>query len=147
MVDGAKFDGAKAYKDSKVLNMMTVRELHRRYHDETGITFSSMYPGCIAETNLFREKREVPLCQCPPSDDWFRKLFPVFMKYVTGGYVSEGEAGERLAQTNKDGKFVFEVSGAGGAGGDIFENQFSNDVMDDVSAQKMWDQSLKLVGL
>lgn len=49
--------------------MMTVRELHRRYHDETGITFSSMYPGCIAETNLFREKREVPLCQCPPSDD------------------------------------------------------------------------------
>lgn len=52
-----------------------------------------------------------------------------------------------LKQTNKDGKFVFEVSGAGGAGGDIFENQFSNDVMDDASAQKMWDQSLKLVGL
>ena len=59
MVDGAKFDGAKAYKDSKVLNMMTVRELHRRYHEETGITFASMYPGCIAETNLFREKRQV----------------------------------------------------------------------------------------
>jgi protochlorophyllide reductase len=29
---------------------------------------------------------------------WFRKFFPVFMKYVTGGYVSEPEAGERLAQ-------------------------------------------------
>ena len=30
MVDGAKkFDGAKAYKDAKALNMMTVLEAHR----------------------------------------------------------------------------------------------------------------------
>ncbi len=43
--------------------MMTVSELHRRYHEDTGIIFSSMYPGCIAETNLFREKRQ-----------WFRKV-------------------------------------------------------------------------
>jgi len=91
MADGGNFDGAKAYKDSKLLNMMTISELHRRYHDSTGITFCSMYPGCIAETNLFREKRE-----------WFRKIFPVFMKYVTGGYVGEAEAGERLAQVVND---------------------------------------------
>ncbi len=71
--------------------MMTVAELHRRYHDDTGIIFSSMYPGCIAETALFREKRA-----------WFRKAFPWFMKYVTGGYVSELEAGERLAQVIDD---------------------------------------------
>jgi len=63
MADGKKFNGAKAYKDSKVMNMMTVGELHRRYHESTGITFSSMYPGCIAETALFREKRK-----------WFRKV-------------------------------------------------------------------------
>ena len=43
--------------------MMTVSELHRRYHEDTGIVFSSMYPGCIAETALFREKRT-----------WFRKV-------------------------------------------------------------------------
>ena len=30
MIDGTKFFGAKAYKDSKVCNMMTVSELHRR---------------------------------------------------------------------------------------------------------------------
>ena len=71
--------------------MMTVSELNRRYHDDTGIVFSSMYPGCIAETNLSREKRE-----------WFRKIFPAFMKYVTGGYVGETEAGERLAQVIDD---------------------------------------------
>jgi hypothetical protein len=47
----------------QVCNMMTVSELHRRYHDDTGIVFSSMYPGCIAETALFREKRT-----------WFRKV-------------------------------------------------------------------------
>merc|ERR1719267_372541 len=79
------FDGAKAYKDAKALNMMTVLELHRRYHESTGVIFNSIYPGCIAETNLFREKRQ-----------WFRDLFPVFMKTV-GAYVSEDEAGERLA--------------------------------------------------
>lgn len=63
MADGKKFFGAKAYKDAKVCNMMSVSELHRRYHEDTGITFSSMYPGCIAETALFREKRQ-----------WFRKV-------------------------------------------------------------------------
>ena len=71
MADGYGFIGAKAYKDAKVCNMMTVSELHRRYHDSTGISFSSMYPGCIAETALFREKRP-----------WFRKVrappFPVY---------------------------------------------------------------------
>ena len=30
MVDGGPFDGAKAYKDAKMCNMMTVNELHKR---------------------------------------------------------------------------------------------------------------------
>ena len=164
MVDGGKFDGAKAYKDAKALNMMTVTELHRRYHDEAGIVFSSMYPGCIAETSLFREKR-----------DWFRKLFPLFMKYVTGGYVSEKEAGERLAQViydpqctksgvywswngnaqpvglanrvqDKDtGEWVVQVQGAGGSGGDIFENEFSGMIKDERRARLAWDYSMEQV--
>eukprot|EP00980_Cylindrotheca_fusiformis_P029111 scaffold22725_cov221-Cylindrotheca_fusiformis.AAC.1 len=157
MADGKPFFGAKAYKDSKVCNMMTVSELHRRYHKDTGIVFSSMYPGCIAETALFREKRQ-----------WFRKLFPLFMKYVTGGYVSEEEAGDRLAQVimdpkcaksdvywswngkantvgyiNKDGV----VAGAGGSGGEIFENDQSDAVQDKEIAKKMWDLSKRAVGL
>merc|ERR1712159_790504 len=52
-----KFNGAKAYKDAKALNMMTVLEMHRRFHKQTGIVFTSMYPGCICDTSLFREKR------------------------------------------------------------------------------------------
>jgi len=157
MADGKPFFGAKAYKDSKICNMMTVSELHKRYHEKTGIVFSSMYPGCIAETALFREKRP-----------WFRKVFPWFMRYVTGGYVGMEEAGERLAQVvddpecNKsnvywswnggaqtvgrwspDGK----PRGAGGSGGEIFENTQSDAVRDAGVASKMWDLSKKAVGL
>jgi len=164
MVDGGKFDGAKAYKDAKALNMMTITELHRRLHDQTGITFSSMYPGCIAETNLFREKR-----------GWFKTIFPLFMKYVTGGYVSETEAGERLAQVISDpdvtksgvywswngnaqqvglkqrvlnketGKWEWQLQGAGGSGGTIFENQFSGMITDTRRAQMQYDYCMDLV--
>ncbi|MBE9014500.1 protochlorophyllide oxidoreductase, partial [Pseudanabaenaceae cyanobacterium LEGE 13415] len=44
MIDGKPFKAGKAYKDSKLCNMITVRELHRRYHDSTGIVFNSLYP-------------------------------------------------------------------------------------------------------
>ena len=54
MIDGKQFEPVKAYKDSKVCNVLTMRELHRRYHESTGITFTSLYPGCVAETPLFR---------------------------------------------------------------------------------------------
>ena len=43
--------------------------------------------GCIAETGLFRNHVQL-----------FRTLFPPFQKYITKGYVSEVEAGKRLAQ-------------------------------------------------
>ncbi|KAL9251565.1 Protochlorophyllide reductase A, chloroplastic-like protein [Drosera capensis] len=84
MIDGGDFDGAKAYEDSKVCNMLTMQEFHRRFHEETGITFTSLYPGCIATTGLFRE--HIPLLQ----------------KYITKGCVSEEEAGKRLAQVVSD---------------------------------------------
>jgi len=164
MVDGGSFDGAKAYKDAKALNMMTVTELHRRFHQSTGITFASMYPGCIAETNLFREKR-----------GWFKTAFPLFMKYVTGAYVSETEAGARLAQViddpqctksgvywswngnaqqvglksrvlNKEtGEWEWQIQGAGGSGGDIFENEFSGMIRDERRAKLAYDYSMEAV--
>jgi hypothetical protein len=70
----------------QVCNMLTMREMNKRWGGGK-ILFSSLYPGCIAETGLFRN--HVPL---------FRTLFPAFQKYVTKGYVSEEEAGKRLAQ-------------------------------------------------
>eukprot|EP01041_Mallomonas_annulata_P002287 gene2287-4449_t len=158
MIDGKTFNGAKAYKDSKICNMMTVSELDERFHKSTGITFSSLYPGCIATTQLFREKRT-----------WFRKLFPVFMKYVTGGFVSEEEAGQRLAQVvtdprcKKSGIYwswnggartvayidpkTRQLTGAGGSGGDLFENTPSSKVADKTKSKLMWDYSTKITGV
>ncbi|MEE4299929.1 MAG: protochlorophyllide reductase, partial [Pseudomonadales bacterium] len=70
MIDGGAFRPGKAYKDSKLCNMITSRELHRRHHDETGVVFSTVYPGCVADTALFRDT--------PPL---FQRIFPLFQKY------------------------------------------------------------------
>nr|BAH57125.1 AT1G03630 [Arabidopsis thaliana] len=137
MIDGGEFDGAKAYKDSKVCNMLTMQELHRRYHEETGVTFASLYPGCIATTGLFRE--HIPL---------FRLLFPPFQKYITKGYVSEEEAGKRLAQVVSDpslGKSG--VYWSWNNNSSSFENQLSKEASDAEKAKKLWEVREKLVGL
>jgi len=46
-----------------------------------------------------------------------------------------------------EGKAQWEVGGAGGAGGEIFENQWSNEVADQVKAKKAWELSMAAVGL
>ncbi|KAJ6423372.1 hypothetical protein OIU84_024338 [Salix udensis] len=137
MIDGGEFDGAKAYKDSKVCNMLTMQELHRRFHEETGITFASLYPGCIATTGLFRE--HIPL---------FRLLFPPFQKYITKGFVSEEDAGKRLAQVVSDPSLTKSgVYWSWNKNSASFENQLSQEASDAEKARKVWEVSEKLVGL
>lgn len=141
MIDGKKFEPVKAYKDSKVCNVLTVRELHRRYHDATGITFTSLYPGCVADTPLFRN--HYPL---------FQKLFPWFQKNVTGGYVSQELAGERVAAVVADPDY--RQSGAYWSWGNrqkkdgkSFVQRVSPQARDDEKGERMWELSEKLVGL
>jgi protochlorophyllide reductase len=141
MIDGKRFESVKAYKDSKVCNVLTMRELHRRYHESTGITFSSLYPGCVADTPLFRN--HYPL---------FQKLFPLFQKYITGGYVSQELAGERLAAVVADPEY--KQSGSYWSWGNrqkkerkAFVQKVSPQARDDARAERMWDLSAKLVGL
>ncbi|KAJ8764662.1 hypothetical protein K2173_007749 [Erythroxylum novogranatense] len=137
MIDGGDFDGAKAYKDSKVCNMLTMQEFHRRFHEETDIIFASLYPGCIATTGLFRE--HIPL---------FRLLFPPFQKYITKGYVSEEESGKRLAQVVSDPSLVKSgVYWSWNKDSASFENQMSEEASDPEKARKVWELSEKLVGL
>lgn len=66
----------KAYKDSKVCNVLMMREMDKRY-SSGGMVVSALFPGCIAESPLFREKR-----------GWFRAGFPVFQKFITRQLVS-----------------------------------------------------------
>jgi protochlorophyllide reductase len=141
MVDGKKFEPVKAYKDSKVCNVLTMRELHRRYHESHGITFSSLYPGCVATTALFRN--HYPL---------FQKIFPIFQKYITGGFVSEEEAGNRVAEVVTDP--AYSQSGAYWSWGNrqkknrkSFVQEVSNEASDDDKAESLWELSAKLVGL
>ena len=75
MANGKKFKPGKAYKDSKLCNMVTAQELQKRYTAEE-IIVNSLYPGCVADTKLFRDT------------PWlFRFLFPIFQKFITKGYV------------------------------------------------------------
>lgn len=141
MIDGKNFEPVKAYKDSKVCNVLTMRELHRRYHAATGISFTSFYPGCVAETPLFRN--HYPL---------FQKIFPIFQKYITGGYVSQELAGERLAAVVADPEY--RQSGAYWSWGNrqkkngkSFVQQVSPQARDDEKGDRLWDLSAKLVGL
>lgn len=117
--------------------MLTMQEFHRRYHEETGITFTSLYPGCIATTGLFRE--HIPL---------FRMLFPPFQKFITKGYVSEEESGKRLAQVVSDPSLTKSgVYWSWNKDSASFENQLSEEASDVSKARKVWEISEKLVGL
>lgn len=164
MADGYGFIGAKAYKDSKLCLMIFANFLHAKYHKSTGISFSSMYPGCIAESPLFREKRA-----------WFRAYFPIFMKFITGGFVGEHEAGQRLFQVVHDPRCADgksgvywswnggprtgrgaealekegQISGGGGAGGgwdSIFENDQSGKVLSLETGFKLFEYATTITG-
>jgi len=141
MANGKAFKPGKAYKDSKLCNMITTQELHRRLHGSTGIVFSSLYPGCVADSPLFRNTPRL-----------FQKIFPWFQKKITGGYVSQALAGERVAQVVADPAFA--ASGVHWSWGNRQSNegkQFSQELSDKASnpatAAKLWETSLQLVGL
>jgi protochlorophyllide reductase len=95
MIDGKAFKPGKAYKDSKLALMMMSRELHARYHVSTGIIFATLYPGCVADTPLFRHAPQA-----------FRTIFPWFQKNITKGYVSQPLSGERVAEVVADPGFT-----------------------------------------
>lgn len=141
MANGKPFKPGKAYKDSKLCNMITTQELHRRLHGSTGIVFSSLYPGCVADTPLFRNTPRA-----------FQTIFPWFQKNITGGYVSQALAGERVAQVVADPAFA--TSGVHWSwgnrqkqGGKQFSQELSDKASDPEVAQGVWDLSLQLVGL
>ena len=141
MASGKSFKPGKAYKDSKLCNMITTQVLHRRLHDDTGIVFSSLYPGCVADTPLFRNTPRA-----------FRKIFPWFQKNITGGYVTQSLAGERVAQVVADPDFG--VSGVHWSwgnrqkkDGEQFSQELSDKATDPRTAELVWDLSMQLVGL
>jgi len=140
MANGKIFKPGKAYKDSKLCNMITVQELAKRYPSEK-IICNSLYPGCVANSKLFRNTPWI-----------FRLLFPLFQKYITKGYVSEKLAGQRVARVATDSDlFQSGVHWSWGNRqkllGKVFSQKLSKRIIDTELSQKTWDLSMKLVGL
>ena len=140
MANGKRFKPGKAYKDSKLCNMITVQELAKRY-PKGKIICNSLYPGCVANTKLFRNTPWI-----------FRFLFPLFQKFITKGYVSERLAGERVALVATDKKF--KNSGVHWSWGNrqkygrkAFSQKLSQRIIDPSISEKTWELSKKLVGL
>lgn len=141
MIDGKAFKPGKAYKDSKLACMIMSRELHRRFHEPTGIIFSTLYPGCVADTPLFRH--------APAA---FRKIFPWFQKNITKGYVSQPLAGERVAQVVAEPDFT--QSGVHWSWGNrqkegrqAFSQPLSARGTDAARNARLWDLTARAVGL
>lgn len=141
MIDGKAFKPGKAYKDSKLCTMMMSRELHARFHGETGIVFSTLYPGCVAETPLFRNAPRL-----------FQKIFPWFQKNITKGYVSQPLSGERVAQVVADPAFLesgmhWSWGNRQQEGRQAFAQSLSAKATDAARSRDLWDLSAGLVGL
>jgi protochlorophyllide reductase len=141
MINGKPFKPGKAYKDSKLCNMVMNRELQKRYHANTGVIFNTLYPGCVAETALFRDT--------PPL---FQKIFPWFQKNITKGYVSQELAGERVAQVVADPHFT--QSGVHWSWGnrnsaikEPFAQELSMKAKSEKLSQDLWEITAKLVGM
>ena len=141
MIDGKPFKPGKAYKDSKLALMIMNRELHRRFHTDTGIIFATLYPGCVADTPLFRH--------APAA---FRTIFPWFQKNITKGYVSQPLSGERVADVVADPRFT--ASGVHWSWGnrqkegrEAFSQPLSAKANNEARAARLWDLTAKLTGL
>ena len=141
MINGKPFKPGKAYKDSKLCNMIMNRELQKRYHASTGIIFNTLYPGCVAETALFRDT--------PPL---FQKIFPWFQKNITKGYVTQELAGERVAQVVADPHFTQSgVHWSWGNRNSAIREPFAQELSMKAKSEKLstdlWEVTAKLVDM
>ena len=141
MIDGKPFKPGKAYKDSKLCNMVISRELHRRHHAKTGIVFNTLYPGCVADTALFRDTPKA-----------FQTIFPWFQKNITKGYVTQALAGERVAQVVIDPAFAqsgvhWSWGNRQQAGRAAFAQPLSAKAENEARASRLWDLSERFVGI
>ena len=140
MANGKKFKPGKAYKDSKLCNMATVQELSKRYSAEK-IIINSLYPGCVADTKLFRDT------------PWlFRVLFPIFQKFITRGYVSQRMAGERVAQVATFTEYAkpavhWSWGNRQKTGRKAFSQKLSKRIIDPNISKQTYELTQKLVGL
>jgi protochlorophyllide reductase len=141
MIDGHAFKPGKAYKDSKLACMIMSREFQKRW-GSSGVVFNTLYPGCVADTPLFRHTPKA-----------FQTIFPWFQKNITKGYVSQTLAGERTAQVVADPAFASQT-GVHWSWGNRqklgrmpFAQPLSARATLEDRNEKLWELTMKSVGL
>jgi len=141
MVDGGSYDADKAYKDSKLCDVMFALELNRRLNSKgSSVTVNAFGPGLITRSGFFRNQN--PL---------FAKLFDVAVVDIF-----------RVAETVEFGGACMtymalspELDGKGGLwlnavkpGAPVFEElEPSVEARDKEKAKLLFDTSSRLVGL
>ncbi len=139
MIDGKPFDAAKAYRDSKLCNLLMSREFHRREHARSGVSFSTLYPGRVPDTALNREASAL-----------VRATTPWIQKHVTRTRVTEAQAGERVADVVNERAFARSgVHWSWGRrpreGQRAFAQALSPEAIEEQRAARLWELSLGLV--
>ena len=150
MVDKAQsdYDPDKAYKDSKLCNVMTSLELARRLQASTSssatttneplaVTSNVFNPGLIPTTGLFREL-----------NPWFVLIFTILTRYVFKVAETEEEGGRRLAFMIAD-PSLDRITGAYYTGKPFsFDFQLftpSKEAQDQNKARALWEISEQIV--
>ena len=138
MIDGGDFDPDKAYKDSKLCNVMTTIELARRLkNNKSKITANVMNPGLIPTTGLFRDINPI-----------FVFFFTILTKYIFKVTSSEAEGGRRIAYLVAN-PTINGLSGGyytGKAGTtEFFPSVPSVEARDEAKASLLWSLTEKIV--
>lgn len=150
MIDGGTFDADKAYKDSKLCNVLYTRELQKRLDllPEKDITVDCFNPGLIVSTGLFRDQNQL---FTKVFDFAATDLLKVGETVHWGGGALEYMTLDKTVGT-KGGLFYSSDPGSSKFLDDAFGNQFkeskiSSEASDDAKARRLWELSEKLVGL
>lgn len=157
MVDGEPYNADKAYKDSKLCNILFVRELQRRldqnkYSSNYNIKVNCFTPGLIVGTGLFRDQNQV-----------FTKVFDIAATNLLkvgetthyGGGALEYMTLSTKVGEKSGGLYYFSPPGSSKYGDDAFGKQFdASEVSKEAQesdnngkAKRLWELSEKLVGI
>lgn len=152
MVDGGEFNADKAYKDSKLCNVLFTRELQRRLDADTGsnVKVNSFTPGLIVGTGLFRDQNQV---FTKVFDVAATKLLKVGEKtHYGGGALEYMTLSSKVGE--KGGMYYYSAPGSGKYGDDAYGKQFdasevSKEALesDAGKGKRFWELSEKLVGI
>ena len=150
MVDGiAPFNADKAYKDSKLCNVLFARELARRLSlRASDISVLAWAPGLViprSKGGFFRYSRV--------NNEWGQRLFALVVRDLLRLSESVDNAGYllmRLAteQAFNSARFSYHSNSLNGPGHHLFEEaNVSVEAQDNSLAMSLWEQSAALIGL